>query len=664
MKDALSVTEVRNALRCPRVFVLGRRLGREVAFPVGASSLGAVFHRLADRFARQVESPPADLAGLPAEADAPTIALALSRWLITGLTAELRACPALWDLPTEVDDLAEALRQLADHLAALVREAPGAPAERLARLLVRSELPVSAVVAGPEGDVVRVNGRIDALVERASRQLDLVEYKLTDESRADLDRAQAALYRFLLAETEARDATPVILRFLPGLQVTRLTPAEADALVHDVVLPLVGQMPAWLPVGAPVPGPTRTDLCAACPVREACVEAFPGVLPCRDRPPAGGATPRPTSAGAVEPSAPAPASPGVSGAADAAGAEEAQALAGRILEVYRQRGVSAVLRQSLVVGPRLVTVFVSVSRRGSVKQLDAAAPDVQHVLGTDDGRLAEYERQGPHRRFRVERLAPRTVDLGDLLARGRSFLADRPGRFVLGETAEGELLLGDLGDPGTPHLLVGGQSGSGKSVLLRSLVSSLAHLHPPAAIQFHLVDPKRVTFTSLLPSLAAHLADTPAFDVEEILPRLDQLRDEMEHRYSRFDALKVQDLDEHNEVVRTAERRPRIVLVVDEFQDLTASKASAEAFLAAVKRLGAKARAAGIHLILATQRPDARTVPGDIKANLGGRIALRVQAAVNSRIILDQPGAERLLGKGDLLADLGHGLVRAQAPLA
>jgi len=136
----------------------------------------------------------------------------------------------------------------------------------------------------------------------------------------------------------------------------------------------------------------------------------------------------------------------------------------------------------------------------------------------------------------------------------------------------------------------------------------------------------------------------------------------MEARYRRFEARGAEDIDDYNE--SADEPLPRRVVVVDEFQDLLADKAIRGAFLDGVKRLGAKARAAGIHLVLATQRPDRNTVPGEIKANLGGKIALRVQAMVNSRIILDQGGAEKLLGKGDLLADLGHGIVRAQAPLA
>jgi S-DNA-T family DNA segregation ATPase FtsK/SpoIIIE len=162
--------------------------------------------------------------------------------------------------------------------------------------------------------------------------------------------------------------------------------------------------------------------------------------------------------------------------------------------------------------------------------------------------------------------------------------------------------------------------------------------------------------------IAAHLEGPVFYDGEALLPELDDLVAEMEARYERFDRARVENIDDYNEIA--GERLARRVVVVDEFQDLLADKATRQAFLDGIKRLGAKARAAGIHLICATQRPDRNTVPGEIKANLGGKIALKVQAMVNSRIILDQPGAERLLGRGDLLADLGHGLVRAQAPLA
>src|SRR5690606_11994380 len=153
------------------------------------------------------------------------------------------------------------------------------------------------------------------------------------------------------------------------------------------------------------------------------------------------------------------------------------------------------------------------------------------------------------------------------------------------------------------------------------------------------------------------------YEVEDTVPILERLIDLMEERYRLFEAAKVADVGDYNEQASDrSEHLERRVLVIDEFQDLVADKASKEAFFAAIKRLGAKARAAGIHMILATQRPDAATVPGIIKANLGGKIALKVASSTNSRIILDQRGAETLFGKGDLLADLGRGPVRAQAP--
>jgi S-DNA-T family DNA segregation ATPase FtsK/SpoIIIE len=137
----------------------------------------------------------------------------------------------------------------------------------------------------------------------------------------------------------------------------------------------------------------------------------------------------------------------------------------------------------------------------------------------------------------------------------------------------------------------------------------------------------------------------------------------MEERYRIFEKAQVSGIDEYNEQAEAPRRLERRILVVDEFQDLVAERDVAQAFFAGVRRLGAKARAAGVHMLLATQRPDRLTVPPIIKANLGGKVALQVASQINSRIILDQGGAERLLGKGDLLADLGHGVVRAQAAM-
>jgi DNA segregation ATPase FtsK/SpoIIIE, S-DNA-T family len=651
----LSVTEVRNALRCPRVFALGRARGKAVVFPVGASSLGATFHRIAELFAGGVEAPPDHVKRLPCGTPRETVASALGAWLLGHLVDALERSPDLASMPGEVDDLAEALRELARYLAAEMEGSGLAPAEALRARVLHAELAVEAVIDVPAGVPVRIAGRVDAVHGRAAGAIDVVEYKLTEEANQELDQAQVALYRRLLKGALDIDAEPVILRFNPGLIATRLSPAAGDAIVERRILPLLGEMVSWAERPATAPPTSRRDLCAACPVRVPCAETYADRLDPRDLPPAGATRPRPGPEGrlGVVPAAPhlAPAT------ADAEGQREIEDLEKQIVAELRKLGVIVQVARRAV-GPTLLRLEVMTSRQ-RVAQLDQRAQDVEHHLAA---RGVRFEKDGARRVFVAPRRQPRAVGLADLLAKKTEWLRARPGRFVLGEGIDGEVVTGDLSDGSTCHLLVGGQTGSGKSVLLRAIVSSLAHFHPPSAIRFTLVDPKRVSFGKFASAIAAHLEGPIFYDAEAFLPELDDLVAEMEARYERFAHAKVQEIDDYNEVA--AERLARRVVVVDEFGDLLVDKATRQAFLDGIKRLGAKARAAGIHLVCATQRPDKSTVPGEIKANLNGKIALKVQAAVNSRIILDQSGAELLLGRGDLLADLGHGVVRAQAPLA
>lgn len=348
-------------------------------------------------------------------------------------------------------------------------------------------------------------------------------------------------------------------------------------------------------------------------------------------------------------------------ASDMEGRAEADALGSRIVTELRRFRVGVTIRNTEV-GNRFIVIEVHCPTQ-RVAALDRAAVDVEHQLSEDQIRFA---RKGARRFFEAPRREPLQSDLDDLLAREEAYLRGRPGRFLLGTKDNGEALKGDLSDGSSCHLLIGGQTGSGKSVLLRVIAKSLCRFHGPDAIRITLVDPKRVTFANLADQIAPYLTGPVIYDPEALLPELEALVDEMEQRYVLMEKRRAQNIDDYNSDIekRGGERLARRVVIVDEFQDLMVEKALKERFKAAVNRLSAKARAAGIHLILATQRPDRNTVPGELKANLCGRIALRVQEAVNSRIILDQAGAEALLGNGDLLANLGHGLVRAQAPMA
>jgi DNA segregation ATPase FtsK/SpoIIIE, S-DNA-T family len=679
---ALSITEVRNALRCPRVFALGRARGQAVVFPVGSSALGATFHRLVERFFRLLDAPPAAFAALPAGAPRAQLEAELTAFLIDEvLVPELRGSAIYAAMPSEVDDLAEALRQYAAWLAAALEagaQASGAaseaPALALARLARASELPVDTVLPGG----ITLRGRIDALLVRPGGEVEVVEYKLTSDESDELDRAQVALYRFLLRQKHDIDAQPTVLRFTPQLRETRLAPAEADALVASRLLPLVGQMAGWLADPSSAPATTRPDLCGACPMRFPCASTYPGFPP-RDQPPASSNLPRPDALGQLAPSfgpEPPPREPGDprDPRNDDGGPREALELGRRVLEELKRRGVAAKISR-VAIGPRLLRLELAVSYRQSVRDLDREAASVEHQLATagptqppsaeQGAPQVSYQRKGARRFFLAQRAHPRAVELIDLLRKKEAWLRARPGRFVVGEGEGGDAVAGDLSDGGSNHVLIGGQTGSGKSVLLRALLIGMAHHHGPEAIRFTLVDPKLVTFDAQLAAqLGPHLDGPVVHKVDELLPRLAELEAEMYARLERFSASGVQDITAFNELAPEQERLPRLVLVVDEFQDLASSKATQKAFLEGVHKLGAMARAPGIHLLLATQHPTVATVPTGLKANLTGRIALRVTSAVNSRVILDEAGAEALLGRGDLLCNLGQGLVRAQAPMA
>jgi S-DNA-T family DNA segregation ATPase FtsK/SpoIIIE len=656
MSDAFSVTEIRNALRCPRIFALGRANGSAVAFPVGSSCLGAAFHRIVERFSKTVAAPPPDFANLGKGAALDDVDAKLRLWLLGFLEDELEEEPAYSTMPGEIDDLAQAIRELARHLAARLRPFDDKPSRALERLLKDAERPLEAVVDG-----VLVRGTLDALYAAPDGSLDVVEYKLTDEANDALDRAQVALYAHMHETMERKTAKPVILRFMPMLRETTVGEAEASDMMARVVRPLLGKMQEWAKTPGSAPATERRDLCAACPMAGPCAATYPERVAPRDDPPACASRPRPDNRGSVAPAAPIP----VTDAAptDDDGRREAESLRDRIVSELTKQGVMTVCPRPPTVGPTLYEIEVT-RPRGSVKQLDQAANDVRHRLGSD-GIDVEYDARGGRRVFVVKRSMPRKVLLGPLLSELRPFLAEKPGRFIVGQRPTGEILTGDLSDASTPHLLVGGQSGSGKSFLLRALIASLVHYHAPSAIRFVLIDPKRVTFNqpAFRSAVSAHLDVPIVYDAEEAIPILERLIETMEERYELFEKTQVIDIDEYNDDARPSERLERKIVVIDEFQDLAADKASAKVFCDGIKRLGAKARAAGLHVILATQRPDKDTVPPIIKTNLGGKIALRVATQTNSRIILDEGGAERLLGKGDLLANLGHGVVRAQAPM-
>lgn len=214
-----------------------------------------------------------------------------------------------------------------------------------------------------------------------------------------------------------------------------------------------------------------------------------------------------------------------------------------------------------------------------------------------------------------------------------------------------------------PHSLVAGTTGSGKSVLIQAMILDIAATNPKELAQMVLIDPKMGVDYSALEDLP-HMREKIVTTKERSTEILAGLVEEMESRYRIFSAARARDLPTFNAKSAPENRLPMVFLIHDEFADWMFDDAYKGAVGSAVQRLGVKARAAGIHLIFAAQRPDKDVMPMQLRENLGNRLILKVASEATSKIALDRPGAELLLGKGHLAAKLNgeQGLVFAQAP--
>ena len=201
----------------------------------------------------------------------------------------------------------------------------------------------------------------------------------------------------------------------------------------------------------------------------------------------------------------------------------------------------------------------------------------------------------------------------------------------------------------TPHLLIAGATGSGKSVCVNSIICSILYKKSPADVRFILVDPKIVELKSF--NDIPHLLTPVVTDPKRTYQVLEYCLEEMERRYGLLDHMGVRDIRSYNrkagKLKVTIPRIPYWVIVIDEFADLIAT--TGKEMEAVIARLAAMARAVGLHLVLATQRPSIEVITGLIKANIPSRIAFMVASKFDSRIIIDAVGAEKLLGQGDML---------------
>lgn len=265
---------------------------------------------------------------------------------------------------------------------------------------------------------------------------------------------------------------------------------------------------------------------------------------------------------------------------------------------------------------------------------------------------------------------PQVVPMSTILSSEKFVSSDMDLPIALGKTISNEVFVTDLTK--MPHLLMAGATGQGKSVGLNAILTSLLYKKHPSQLKLVLVDPKKVEltlFNKIERHFLAKLPDTEEAiitDNKKVINTLNSLCIEMDSRYELLKNAQVRNIKEYNK--KFVDRRlnpneghtflPYIVVVVDEFADLIIT--AGKEVETPIARLAQLARAVGIHLIIATQRPSVNVITGTIKANFPGRIAFRVASKIDSRTILDAGGAEQLIGRGDMLLTTGNDLIRIQ----
>ncbi len=280
-----------------------------------------------------------------------------------------------------------------------------------------------------------------------------------------------------------------------------------------------------------------------------------------------------------------------------------------------------------------------------VSKIQALSNDLALALSASPIRIEAPVPGRPLVGLEVPNMHKTLVSLRGVLESDTFRQMDSPLKIALGQDTAGQPAVADLGR--MPHLLIAGATGSGKSVCVNSIIATLLFTHTPDTLRFLMVDPKMVELTTY--NGIPHLLAPVVVELDRVVPLLSWATREMDRRYKLFAQVGARNLEAYNEKLSKKGEPilPYMVVVIDELADLMmAAPDDVERYIC---RLAQMSRATGIHLIIATQRPSVDVVTGLIKANFPARIAFAVTSQIDSRVILDTPGAEALLGRGDML---------------
>ena len=338
------------------------------------------------------------------------------------------------------------------------------------------------------------------------------------------------------------------------------------------------------------------------------------------------------------------------GAAD--GTEEMRENSRRLNETLASFNIDAHII-NVTRGPSVTRYEVELDKGVRLNKLTGCADDIALSLGASGVRIAAVPGKISVVGIEVPNRTVTTVSLRDVLDSNEFTTAKSKSSIGLGKSIDGNCVVGNIAK--MPHLLIAGTTGSGKSVCMNSIIISLLYKAGPEDVKLIMVDPKMVELG--IYNGIPHLLIPVVTDPKKAAGSLQWAVTEMLRRYKMMSDLGVRDLESYNSIVTAEEggqKLPTVVIIIDELADLM--MVAAKEVEDSICRIAQMGRAAGMHLIIATQRPSANVITGLMKANIPSRIAFSVASAMESRIILDTMGAEKLVGKGDMLyAPIGSG---------
>ncbi|MFN5241057.1 MAG: DNA translocase FtsK [Aphanizomenon sp.] len=632
--SSLTPTKVRLAFECPRLFYLNHHFNCKAIFSPKNTpgGVGNVFHKLADDFINLFLIEPRFKSLFNPSATQLNVDQITSE--IQQLFYQIKFFPYLQNAIAKDASKASLLLQVWQGLQGLIKKFTEllvinrryCSAETLiSNTFISGERNLEHYFDLPNGTKQLIRGEFDCLVFNFElKRLCMVEFKTYQPVDLAAQLAQVSLYSYMLSKQKKTPIDSAVYCVLPEFKEYKYSWEQLENTVHQLIPHKLLQMQNWLSWESPNPNPppmtTEPYLCEICPQQQKCQTFF-------------GVEKEETSINA-----------------DKIGED--------LVNTLQSFGIG-VEYHGAAVSPAFIRVKLKPNSGVKVNSILKLSADLQVQLGLNYPPLIAP--QAGYVSVDLPRQDRQIAKFEDFIQ--KQFLAPTaPVKIAIGVGIDGKLLEADLSDPNTCHFLVGGTTGSGKSEFLRSLLLSLIYRHSSQHLKIALVDPKRVTCPEFeqMSSLYAPVVK----DSDRAVELMQELVAEMESRYQKFEKAKCADLTVYNQ--RSSPMLPRIVCIFDEYADFMAEKEVRNILEQSIKRLGAMARAAGIHLIISTQRPEASIVTPIIRTNLPGRVALSTKSEADSKIILGGTStvAAYLIGKGDLVYQVGPHLQRLQSLLA